>query len=75
MQNTASQTLNSPEFRFNCGFWDGQTARNHNRPYRPAGILKRSTEKHFDSLYQNGYEAGFYWDTQLPVNAWREIKH
>ena len=39
MQNTASQTLNSPEFRFNCGFWDGQTARNHNRPYRPAGIL------------------------------------
>jgi hypothetical protein len=63
------------ECRYNWGFWDGQTARNHNRQYRPAGLLNRSTGRHFDSQYQNGYEAGFYWNEQLPVNPYEEIKH
>jgi len=46
--------------RYSWGYQDGKNAAERGCPFRPAGILKQSTAKHFDAKYQEGYEAG-YW--------------
>ena len=51
--------LTSIKDRYNWGYQDGKNAAERNHLFRPAGILKRHTDKHFDAKYQEGYEVGY----------------
>lgn len=63
-------TKPSVKQRYNWGYHDGKNAGERGHRFRPAGILKPSTAKHFDAKYQEGYEAG-YW----PAHDERRKQH